>query len=71
MTSMLTNEEKIAIVDQHIRGLDYSIYGTELDKIEVESVSPIDTDLVASLSTKLASLNDKRAALVAEKTALD
>lgn len=70
MTSILTNEEKIAIVDQHIRGLDYSIYGTELDKIETGAVSPIDTDLMASLNTKLASLNDKRAALVAEKAAL-
>ena len=67
---MLTNEEKIAIIDQHIRGLDYSIYGTELDKIETEAVSLVDTDLVASLDTKLATLNDKREALVAEKASL-
>ena len=70
MTSMLTNEEKIAIVDQHIRGLDYSIYGAELDKIEAEAVSLVDTDLIESLDEKLETLSDKRAALVAEKASL-
>ena len=70
MTSILTNEEKIAIVDQHIRGLDYSIYGVELDIIEAEAVSLVDTEYVASLNDKLLTLNDKRAALVTEKSVL-
>jgi hypothetical protein len=70
MTSILTNEEKIAIIDQHIRGLDYSIYGAQLDKIEAEAVSLVDTDLIASLDEKLENLNDKRAALVSEKSVL-
>jgi len=30
-TTLLTTEDKLTIVNQHIRSIDYTIYGLELD----------------------------------------
>jgi hypothetical protein len=63
MTSILTNEEKSAIVTQHIKNVEYSVYNIELSLIEENSV-------VAPDATKLASLNEQLNDLTSQKTAL-
>lgn len=67
---MLSNSEKIVIVDQHIRSIMYSVYNAELDKLEATSVNEVDQNLVDSIDEKIASLNLKVAALESEKAKL-
>lgn len=70
MTSMLTNEEKAAIVTQHIKNIEYSVYNLELSLIEENSVSLPDTTKVESLNEQLDNLTSQKAALEAELTKL-
>lgn len=64
MTYELTNEEKAAIINQHIKNLEYSIFNLNLSLIEEnasESSSSID-----SIEAQLEELNSKKTALLAE-----
>jgi hypothetical protein len=70
MTIELTNEEKISIVNQHIKSIDYSIYGLQLDLIEAEAIATPDPIQVASVNSRITSANARRAALVEEKDSL-
>ena len=70
MTIELTNEEKLGIVEQHIKSIDYGIYGIQLDLIELNATSAPDASQVTNLGTRLTALNAKRAALVTEKNSL-
>jgi hypothetical protein len=66
MTSILTNEEKSAIVTQHIKNIEYSVYNLELSLIEENSVSAPDATKVSSLNEQLDDLTSQKAALEAE-----
>jgi hypothetical protein len=70
MTIELTNEEKLGIIEQHMKSIDYGIYGIELDLIELNATSTPDASQVTNLNTRLTALNAKRAALVTEKNSL-
>jgi len=70
MTTTLTNEEKIGIIDLHIKSVDYSLYGLELDLAEANAVSNPDTDLISSITTRKAAATAKRNVLIAEKETL-
>lgn len=70
MSTSLTNEEKINIVDQHIKSLDYSEYGLQLDLIEIQAVNNPDPGQVTSLNSRISAIATKRAALIAEKDSL-
>jgi len=70
MTIELTNEEKLGIVEQHIKSIDYGIYGIQLDLIEINATSAPDASQVTNLNTRLTALNAKRVALVTEKNSL-
>jgi hypothetical protein len=70
MTIELTNEEKLGIVEQHIKSVDYGIYGIQLDLIEINATSSPDASQITNLGTRLTALNAKRAALVTEKNSL-
>jgi hypothetical protein len=70
MTIELTNEEKLNIVNQHIKSIDYSIYGLQLDLIEAQAIDTPDAIQVASTSGRIASANVRRAALVEERDSL-
>lgn len=67
---MLTNSEKISIIDQHIRSIMYSVYNAELDKIEATSTNDVDQNLVSIIDEKISNFNLKIAALEAEKAKL-
>jgi hypothetical protein len=70
MTIELTNEEKIGLVAQHIKSIDYSIYGFQLDLLETQAVPNADASQVSNINARIAALNTKRAALVEEKDSL-
>jgi hypothetical protein len=70
MTIELTNAEKLNIVDQHIKSVDYGIYGIQLDLIEINATSNPDASQVSNLNTRLTAYNARRAALVTEKNSL-
>ena len=70
MTTTLTNEDKLGIIMQHIKNIDYSIYASELELIQAEAVPAVDVDLVESANAKIVALNAKRAALVSEQESL-
>jgi hypothetical protein len=70
MSITLTNEEKSAIVTQHIKNVDYSIYNLELSVIEENAVSSPDADKISSLNSQLTDLNAQKTALTSELSAL-
>lgn len=67
---MLSNEEKIEIINQHLRSLAYLDYNAQIDKIEAEAVTPVDKSLVNAINEKIASVNKKISALEDEKAKL-
>lgn len=70
MSTTLTKEEKTIIIDQHIRNLDFSIYGLELEIIQYNAGSIVDPEGLERITSNLGSLNAKKAALNEEKSSL-
>ena len=70
MTTTLTNEEKLSIVNQHIRSVDYSLYGYELDLIQANAVSSPDAGQVSAINARIAQSNLVKEALVTERDSL-
>ena len=70
MPTILTNEEKLSIVNQHIKSVDYAIYGYELDLIQANAVASPDAAQIAAINSRISESNAKRLALVAEKDSL-
>jgi hypothetical protein len=68
MTTTLSNEEKLSIVNQHLKSLDYAVYGYELDLIQADAVSSPEAAQIASL--RVSEANAKRAALILERDSL-
>jgi hypothetical protein len=66
----LTNEEKLSIVNQHIKSVDYNIYGQELDLIQANAVASPDAGQISAINARIAESNAKRTALVTEKDSL-
>lgn len=63
MTSILTNEDKIAILNQHIKNLSYSLYNVEVSKIEANAVASPNASTISSLNAQIAELTAQIAAL--------
>lgn len=70
MTSTLSNEEKLNIVNQHIKSIDYIIYGYELDLIQANAVSSPDAAQIAAINSRVSEANAKKTALFLEKDSL-
>ncbi len=70
MSTILTNEEKAAIVNQHIKNLEYSIYNLDISIIEEEAVNTPDSNKISALNSDITELNAKKAALTAELASL-
>jgi hypothetical protein len=66
----LTNEEKLAVVNQHLKSVDYALYSLQLDLLEAEAATSPDVDQVASINSKITEATAKRTALVTEKNSL-
>ena len=70
MATTLSNEDKLSLVGQHIKSIDFQIYSIELDLIEANALTQKDTDNIASLNARLEPLQAKRTALIAEQDSL-
>lgn len=68
--SVLTNEEKLDILNQHLRSIDYAIYNAQLDKLEAEAIENPEAGVIDTLTARLANLNSKRSVLITEKESL-
>ena len=70
MAIELTNEEKLGIVNQHIKSIDYTIYGLQLDLIESQATGTPDAIQISSINGRITAANAKRTALVEERDSL-
>lgn len=70
MSELLTNEEKISVVNQHLKNLEYNKYNVELSLMEENSTTQINDDIILSLNEQLVSINAKINILQQEITAL-
>ncbi len=68
---MLTNSDKIVIVEQKIKNLAYQKYGIELDLQLENAVSSPDEENLASINARLADTNAKLDVLNTEKASLE
>lgn len=66
----LSNEEKISIINQHKKNVEYSRYNLQVSLIEENAVSNPDQDTIDSLNDKIAELDSKISALDAEISSL-
>lgn len=71
MTTELTNEEKIQIIDQHIRNLMLNKYNLELSKIENLAVKTAEEvagmvfdERISEINTQVLALTEQKALLV-------
>lgn len=68
---MLSNSDKIVIVEQKIKNLAYQKYGIELDLQLENAVASPDEENLASINARLADANAKLNILDAEKASLE
>lgn len=72
MVYILTNEEKITILNQHLRTLAFSKYNYEISILEESSgAAPSSDDTLQTLVNQVAILDAKINALVAEVQSLE
>lgn len=69
--TLLTNADKLNLIDQHIKSIDYQAYNLELDLIEANAESPVNSDIVSTLNTRMNALSAKRTALESEAETLE
>ena len=68
---MLTNEEKIGIVQQHMRNLLYNKYNLEISLIEESAATQPNEQAISVINNDLSAINLKIAALEEEKSLLE
>lgn len=67
----LNNEEKVAIVTQHIKSISSNIYNLQVSLIAENAVTPARQESLDSLNAQLAVENNKLAALESELSSLN
>jgi hypothetical protein len=71
MTTLLTNADKLSVVNQHIKSIDFQLYNLQLDVLEANAESTPNAENISSLNVKATSLTAKRAVLAAEALELE
>jgi len=66
----LSNEDKISIINQHKRNVEYAKYGIQLSIIEENAVSSPSQESLDALNDSLSDLDSKIAALDSELASL-
>ena len=66
MTYELTNQEKISVVNQHLKTLEYSAFNLSLSVIEEEAATIPNAENISNLNLQIAEVNAKKTALLAE-----
>lgn len=67
----LSNEEKMAIVTQHIKSIASNIYNLQVSLIAENAVTPARQESLDSLNAQMAVENNKLAALESELSSLN
>lgn len=70
MTTQLTNEEKIGIINSHLKNLEYNKFNIDMSIVEENAKSTPDSSTLSSLNSQLSEINVQIAALEAESAAL-
>lgn len=68
--STLTNDDKLAIINQHKKNLDYAKYGFEISLIEEQSIDSPSAERITSINNQIAEINKKLEALDEEAASL-
>jgi hypothetical protein len=68
--TLLTNADKLNIVNQHMKSIDFQTYNLELDLIEANAVSTPDEPVISGIENRIEDLNSKKAALAVERANL-
>lgn len=71
MTTLLTNADKLSVVNQHIKGIDFQLYNLELDLLEANAEATPNAENISSINGRVTSLTTKRAVLAAEALELE
>ena len=66
MTTLLSNEEKAGIVNQHLKNLHYSQFNLEMSVIEENAKSTPDADTLTSLNAQISDIVSRVSALELE-----
>jgi hypothetical protein len=66
MTTLLSNEEKTGIINQHLKNLHYNKFNIEISVVEENAKTTPEAEVLTSLSTQLADFNSRITALDAE-----
>lgn len=66
----LSNEDKVSIINQHKRNIEYVRYGIQLSIIEENAITTPNQESLDSFNANIADLDSKLAALDAELAAL-
>ncbi len=70
MTTQLTNEEKISIINSHLKNLEYNKFNIEMSIVEEEAKSTPDSSTLSSLNSQISEIDVQVAALNAESALL-
>jgi hypothetical protein len=71
MTTLLTNADKLSVVNQHIKGIDFQLYNLELDLLEANAETTPNAENISSINGRVTSLTAKRVVLAAEALELE
>ena len=69
--TLLTNADKLNLVNQHMKSIDFQMYNLQLDLIEANAESPVNSETISTSTARLNSLTAKRAALESESETLE
>ena len=69
MSELITNEEKINIINQHIRNLEFAEYNAYLDLLQANTVS-VDIEAIVEIEDRQSKIQMKIDALKLEKEQL-
>ena len=70
MTTQLTNEEKISIINSHLKNLEYNKFNIEMSIVEENAKSAPDSSTLSSLNSQMSEIDVQIAALNAESATL-
>ena len=66
MTTLLSNEEKTGIINQHLKNLHYNKFNIEISIIEENAKSTPETEILANLNSQLSDFSSRITALEEE-----
>jgi hypothetical protein len=66
MTTLLSNEEKAGIINQHLKNLHYNKFNIEISIVEETAKTTPEAEVLTSLNTQLADFDSRIEALGAE-----